>query len=107
MVSSRARVIGCARSETPWRLPESIDFRRAPSALRWERHLYVESDGHFRAELGGWEAVVLAEKLARADVVAWLRNVDRKPWSLEIPYETGGEIRPPVSRSADRASGRR
>ncbi|MCU0806696.1 MAG: hypothetical protein MUC53_01710 [Candidatus Contendobacter sp.] len=69
--------------------------------------MYVESDGHFRAELGGWEAAVLAEKLARADVVAWLRNVDRKPWSLEIPYETGGEIRPPVSRSADRASGRR
>jgi type III restriction enzyme len=27
-------------------------------------------------------------------VVGWLRNLDRKPWSLEIPYETGGDVRP-------------
>ena len=33
---------------------------------------------------------------AKADtsVVGWLRNVDRKPWSLEIPYHTGGAARP-------------
>jgi type III restriction enzyme len=90
----KLRLATARPTETPWRLPESIDFRRAPSAPRWQCHLYVESDGRFRAELGGWEAGVLAEELARADVVGWLRNVDRKPWSLEIPYETGGGIRP-------------
>jgi hypothetical protein len=38
---------------------------------------------------------VLKEELAKPEVVGWLRNLDRKPWSLEIPYETGGR------RSAD------
>ena len=28
------------------------------------------------------------------DKTRWLRNLDRKPWSLEIPYETGGDVRP-------------
>jgi type III restriction enzyme len=32
--------------------------------------------------------------LPNENVVGWLRNVDRKPWSLEIPYDTGGDVRP-------------
>lgn len=47
-----------------------------------------------RAELDSWTACVLKEELAKPEVVGWLRNLDRKPWSLEIPYETGGDIRP-------------
>lgn len=74
--------------------PQAIAFHRTASADFWQRHLYVESDGQFRADLGTWEAGVLLEELAKPDVVGWLRNVDRKPWSLEIPYETGGDIRP-------------
>lgn len=27
-------------------------------------------------------------------MLGWLRNLDRKPRSLEIPYETGGALRP-------------
>lgn len=27
-------------------------------------------------------------------MVGWLRNLDRKPWSLEIPYQSGGAERP-------------
>lgn len=37
---------------------------------------------------------MLKEELAKPEVVGWLRNQDRKPWSLEISYETGGDIRP-------------
>lgn len=37
---------------------------------------------------------MLKEELAKPEVIGWLRNLDRKPWSLEIPYETGGDIRP-------------
>lgn len=36
----------------------------------------------------------MTEELAKPDTVAWLRNVDRKPWSLEIPYGTGRQVRP-------------
>jgi len=90
----KLRLATAKPNEVPWHLRESIDFRRLPTAPLWERHLYVEDDGRFRAELGSWEAGVLQEELADASVVGWLRNVDRKPWSLEIPYDTGGDTRP-------------
>jgi type III restriction enzyme len=90
----RLRLATAKPNEVPWHLPESIDFRRLPADAHWDRHLYVEDDGQFRAGLGTWEAGVLREELAKPEVVGWLRNLDRKPWSLEIPYETGGEVRP-------------
>ncbi|MDP1904511.1 MAG: DEAD/DEAH box helicase family protein [Pseudomonadota bacterium] len=90
----KLRLATAKPNEVPWHLPESIDFRRLPTAPLWERHLYVENNGQFRAELGTWEACVLQEELADALAVGWLRNVDRKPWSLEIPYDTGGDTRP-------------
>lgn len=90
----KLRLATAKPSEVPWHLPESIDFRRLPTDPQWARHLYLESNGEFRADLGTWEAGVLQEELAKPEVVGWLRNLDRKPWSLEIPYETGGDIRP-------------
>lgn len=89
----RLRLSTAKPTAVPWRLPESIDFRRLPADPIWERHLYVESNGQFRAELGTWEAEVLQTELADSSVVGWLRNLDRKPWSLEIPYESGREKR--------------
>lgn len=80
--------------DIPWHLPEAIDFRRLPSEPLWERHIFVEEDGTFRTALGTWESDVLQEELASADVVGWLRNLDRKSWSLEIPYESGGAVLP-------------
>ena len=77
-----------------WHLPDSINFRRKPADPVWDRHLYIEDNSKFRAELKPWEAGVLALELARSEVVGWLRNVDRQPWSLEIPYESGGQVVP-------------
>lgn len=71
----------------PWRLPKTITFKRSSEARIYDKHLYVEEDGKFRADLGPWEAEVLEEELQDENVVAWLRNIDRKPWSLEIPYQ--------------------
>lgn len=90
----KLRLASATVDAVPWRLPESIDFNRKPEDRLWERHLYVEEDGKFRVELGAWEAEVLKEELAKPNVVGWLRNVDRKPWSLEIPYESGGATKP-------------
>lgn len=91
---AKLRLATAKPSEVPWHLPASIDFRRLPTDPLWERHLYVEGNGQFRAELGSWEAAVLKEELVKPEVVGWLRNLDRKPWSLEIPYGSGGKVVP-------------
>lgn len=90
----KLRLATAQPNEVPWHLPAAIDFKRLPTDPLWERHLYVEGNGQFRAELGSWEAAVLKEELAKPEVVGWLRNLDRKPWSLEIPYASGGDVRP-------------
>ena len=90
----KLRLATAEPAEVPWHLPQAIDFRRQPTDVLWERHLYVEGNGQFRAQLGTWEAEVLKEELANPAVVGWLRNLDRKPWSLEVPYMSGGEVRP-------------
>lgn len=90
----RLRLATAKPVELEWRLPERIQFRRTEQAPSYERHLYLEDDGRFRTDLGTWEYELLAEELTNPKVVGWLRNLDRKPWSLEIPYESGGEVRP-------------
>lgn len=90
----RLRLATAKPAAVPWRLPNSINFRRKPADPLWDRHLYIEDNGKFRASLGAWEAGVLTQELARGDVVGWLRNVDRQSWSLEIPYDSGGQIVP-------------
>ena len=91
---NRLRLAAADPQTIPWTLPNSIPFRRTPQALTFERHLYVEEDNTFRANLGTWEKGVLEEELADLSVVAWLRNVDRQRWSLEIPYRDAGQVKP-------------
>ena len=47
----------------------------------------------FHAAFNEAEKKVLDEEISRKEVVAWLRNVDRKPWALCVPYEVDGESR--------------
>lgn len=77
-----------------WVLPDSIDFHLAPAAPVFEQHLYVDDKGSFQVQLGAWEEGVLREEVADPAVAGWLRNVDRKPWSLEIPYRAHGVVSP-------------
>jgi type III restriction enzyme len=57
-------------------------------------HLYLPQDGSdFKVELGEWERGVVLEEIERG-AAAWLRNLDRKKWSLEIPYEFAGASAP-------------
>ncbi|MGC9396856.1 MAG: DEAD/DEAH box helicase [Anaerolineae bacterium] len=86
----RLRLATADPEAIPWRLPESIGFRRKPDDPQFDRHLYLEEDDTFHADLGTWEKGVLQEELLDTNVVTWLRNVDRQPWSLEIPYLDGG-----------------
>ncbi|WP_166664587.1 type III deoxyribonuclease [Candidatus Thiosymbion oneisti] len=90
----RLRLATSVPQTIPWVLPETIDFRRSPTAPEYAKHLFLEDDGKFRADLGTWEQGVLREELADSSVIGWLRNLDRKPWSLEIPYEEAGNVKP-------------
>lgn len=52
----------------------------------WRDHLYVDDDGRYQEDFtSSWERRVLTTELANPDIVGWLRNQDRKPWSLCIP----------------------
>jgi type III restriction enzyme len=90
----RLRLATSEPQNIPWVLPESIDFNRSPNASEYKKHLYLEKDGKFRADLGSWEKEVLEIELQDGNVVGWLRNIDRKSWSLEIPYRDAGRIKP-------------
>jgi type III restriction enzyme len=73
-----------------WELPAVIDFSVDATAVLYDNHLFVPSDGgEFMISLNDWEDGLIKEELAK-DAVAWLRNLDRKKWSLEIPYEANG-----------------
>ncbi len=90
----KLRLATAKPQDIPWSLPDSIDFKRSPDAPFFDKHLYVDENGKFQVNLGTWEQDVLEEELDNPAVVAWLRNVDRKPWSLEIPYRDSGTIKP-------------
>jgi type III restriction enzyme len=72
--------------------PATIQGKQATDT--WKKHVYVADDGVFHGKFYNSEAKVLEKELARKEVVAWLRNIDRKPWALCVPYEVDGETRP-------------
>ncbi len=81
-------------SKHNFRLPETITQPREVNGKDYTDHLFVDSSGVARINLNNWEEGVLEEEQAQVDYVCWLRNPPRKPWSLCIPYEMGGEQKP-------------
>ncbi len=65
-----------------------------PAYRAYAHHLYIDTTGHFVTPLNSWEQAVIVTEIAREDVMGWLRNIERKPWALALPYELGGEVRP-------------
>jgi len=78
---------------TPWSLPTTIDFTISEDAEAFDKHLYCRDDGSFATNLDTWESGVVREELENG-AICWLRNLDRKRWSLEIPYEVNGVSTP-------------
>jgi type III restriction enzyme len=52
----------------------------------WDGHLYVDDKGKFGWTPKTWEKLVLEEERKRTEFAAFFRNVDRKEWSLCLPY---------------------
>lgn len=72
--------------------PQEIDAKKGEKV--WKKHLYANGGGNFPCKLDTWEARVIEAEIARTEVVGWLRNPSRKPWSLTVPYQHGGEWKP-------------
>jgi type III restriction enzyme len=75
-------------------IPTAIAVDVPPDAEGWPHHLFVDEEGRFRAKLNGWEENVLGIEMDRPDFLTWVRNPDRKPWSLAVPYTLGGRRLP-------------
>lgn len=80
--------------ELIWNLPYDIVIPTDREGELFADHLYVDGTGNARFKLNTWEAAVLAEERQNPDFVRWLRNVDRKPWALCIPYVLDNDDKP-------------
>ena len=81
---------GDAKSAHLLDLPFGID-PYTQNGKPYEKHLYIDySTGTAIIKLNSWEEGLLETELKRDDFVCWLRNPDRRSWSLCIPYKKGG-----------------
>lgn len=71
--------------------PQTIEVRGGDVSLA--KHLYVDEGGFFPTTLNKWETKIISSELENPRVIGWLRNFDRKSWSLTIPYQEGGRVR--------------
>lgn len=71
---------------------DSIEVSRGNK--QWAGHIYANGSGKAPITLNTWEAQVIEAEMERADFRFWLRNFDRKTWSLTVPYEKDGRWAP-------------
>ena len=83
---------GDAVSSHDFYLPQAIDkYPSSSSGMVYTDHLYVDEETRgVQIKLNTWEEGVLEEEAKRNDFICWLRNPDRRSWSLCIPYEKDG-----------------
>ena len=74
-------------------LPYDIDFPMYSKGEIFNDHLYADNNGQVRIDLNSWENGLIKEEEKQPDFVCWLRFVERKSWSISIPYEMNHEIR--------------
>jgi type III restriction enzyme len=77
----------------PFSLPaDSIEITRG--SRQWPHHLYANGSGKAPLTLNTWETQVIETEMEREDFRFWLRNFDRKNWSLTVPYDKDGQYAP-------------
>lgn len=82
---------GSTVSKHLFHLPETINVDLDYDGDTCTDHLFVNSEGTATFKLKGWEPQTLDEERKHPQFICWLRNQDRKPWALCIPYECGNE----------------
>ena len=73
-------------------LPDNINVDLDVDGEPCTDHLFVNAEGTASFKLNTWEQTTLKEERQHGDYCCWLRNQDRKPWALCIPYKMGDEI---------------
>ena len=81
-------------SETFLNLPYDISGGKESGGREFYDHLYVDNEGKATFTLNGWETPVIEQEKQKPEFLCWLRNPDRKPWALCIPYEMDNEQKP-------------
>lgn len=84
---------GSSVSKHLFHLPETINVDLDNDGDTCTDHLFVNAEGTATFKLKGWEVQTLDEERKHPQYVCWLRNQDRKPWALCIPYECGNETK--------------
>ena len=79
-------------SNHSWMLPHTIYLPKGEEVF--EHHLFVDEEDKASFSLNEWEKEIVQDAVNEPGFVCWLRNQDRKPWSLCIPYEMNGKIHP-------------
>lgn len=83
--------------------PEALEFGppseiiinvRKEGFSAYDKHLYLDADGNYLADLNTWEQPTIQAEIDRDDVLGWVRNYERKPWALALPYEDGANVLP-------------
>ncbi|MFC4354760.1 DEAD/DEAH box helicase [Chryseomicrobium palamuruense] len=75
--------------------PAHIYVKISEDATPTEHHIFIDSEGNYACDFqSNWEKDTILEEYSRHDFVCWLRNYDRKNWSLRIPYMDNGKLRP-------------
>ena len=90
-----ADIAGTADQPSPIaiRYPDRVAWKRPRGASRWDKHIYIDDAGTFADDFNQLETEVLNAEIPNC--VGWLRNPDRKAWSLTIPYQRRpGEYKP-------------
>lgn len=85
---------GDAVSEYPLNLPSTVELKKDKDGQIYTDHLYADTEGKAQFKLNTWEQPVIQAEQANPDFVCWLRNLDRKPWSLTIPYTSNNDEKP-------------
>jgi type III restriction enzyme len=76
----------------PLDYPQAVEEKRSDEVR--ERHLYVDQNLTFPGELeSSLEKKVVTDILADNDAMWWLKNPEKKRWSLCVPYRLSGEWR--------------
>lgn len=91
---NKLKVVAKDPEPIDWELPDEIIVSRLTDAVEWIKHVYLDGDGKYFSSLNNWESKVMEAELAQENVMGWLRNESRKPWSFAIPYEYNGAVQP-------------